>query len=474
VTPIVTLDCELCIIGAGYAGLNGLNAAAKYLKPGDRVVFVDQGASWGGQWTGQYDFVRLHQPYRMFTAGDQKWTLDRDPSHLATRREILDHLASVPAVSAPHLEVKPLFGHAYSGHEVRDGRVELDAVPLGPQGSPVRIRARRLLDARGFDISLLGPFALSSDRVRSVGLADPVLSSPEFLDDPRPVYVIGSGKSAMDCALHVIQRGRERAVRVITGQGMWFFVRDTVYPRGIRRWYSGPLVNDVFLDVACRFDGVNEAELMRGFERRRMVHSVFPNPNNCRLGMLSLGERAEIRAGVAEALPGHLIDVEGLQMSIRSGSDLRRIEVEEGAWFVNCTSHLLDKGHRPLLSDGGLVCAPQIAMGFTGASAYFLTHLWYLDRLARVSDELYRVNLGVEPKLQLLPHVSLMVMANMALVSPHLPLSVIRRFEGDFGKWYPLHRQLPVLARVIARRRTVLERAERLLRTRFSDPTQSA
>jgi monoamine oxidase len=33
-----SLDCELCIVGAGYAALNGLNAAAKYLNKGARVV----------------------------------------------------------------------------------------------------------------------------------------------------------------------------------------------------------------------------------------------------------------------------------------------------------------------------------------------------------------------------------------------------------------------------------------------------
>ncbi len=34
--------CTLVIIGAGYAGVCALNAAAQYLKPGDTVVVVDQ------------------------------------------------------------------------------------------------------------------------------------------------------------------------------------------------------------------------------------------------------------------------------------------------------------------------------------------------------------------------------------------------------------------------------------------------
>ena len=68
-------SCELCIIGAGYAAVNALNAASKYLSTGARVVVVDRGARWGGQWCEQYDYVRLHQPYEQFTAGERTWAI---------------------------------------------------------------------------------------------------------------------------------------------------------------------------------------------------------------------------------------------------------------------------------------------------------------------------------------------------------------------------------------------------------------
>ena len=41
---------EMAIVGAGYAGINALNAASKYLQRGDRVIVVDRGQRWGGQW----------------------------------------------------------------------------------------------------------------------------------------------------------------------------------------------------------------------------------------------------------------------------------------------------------------------------------------------------------------------------------------------------------------------------------------
>ncbi len=467
-----TDDCDLCIVGAGYAGLNGLNAAAKHLAKGARVVFVDRGEAWGGQWVGQYDFVRLHQPYRMFTAGDQKWKLDREPSHLATRREVLDHLESVPRESAPHLEVRPYFRHAYEGHEVRDGKVEVEARPVDPTAPGVRIRAKRLLDARGFDIPILPAFPLSSNRVRSVSVADPVLLSGEFLEDDRPVYVVGSGKTAMDCALHVIRgsRSARRELHVITGQGMWFLVRDTLYPTGIARHFRGRLASELFLHLATSFDGTNEAALLTGLAREGFTHTVFPSAENFRLGTLSVGERREIEKGVAGSERGHLVDVDGLSMAIRTKTGTRTVAVKEGAWFVNCTTHLHDRGHEPLTSDGGLVCKPQFPAIFSGTSAYLLTHLWYGGGLERLSSELYRFDVSIEPKLRMYCQASLAAVANLVLMGEHLPRSVFANFEGDFNKWYPLHRQLVAFARMMLQRKRVLRNAETLLRTRYSDP----
>lgn len=146
----------MCIVGAGYAGLNGLNAAAKDLKKGARVVVVDRNETWGGQWLHPYDFVRLHQPHRMFTAGDQRWQSGHDPSYLATRREGLAHLATVPAISGRDLEIVPRFRHGYAGHRIVEGRAEVDVVPVaGGAGEVTRIRARRLLKASGFNIERL-------------------------------------------------------------------------------------------------------------------------------------------------------------------------------------------------------------------------------------------------------------------------------------------------------------------------------
>lgn len=472
----VVHDCELCIVGAGYAALNGLNAAAKYLKKGDRVVVIDRNQTWGGQWLGQYDFVRLHQPYFLFTAGDQRWTLDRERSHLATRREVLDHLATVPAISAGHLEVTPLFRHEYRGHCNRDERVEIDAVALSNDGAaarPVRIRARRLLKGTGRDIALLPPFRLSSTRVRSIAVSDPALSSPDFLESDAPVYVIGSGKTAMDTILHLARvarrGGRRRPLNLITGSGMWFAVRDNGFPSGRRRYTGGTLTADAFLRMCELFDGQNEAAVMASLERQGIMMNVFGHAGNYRLALLSFAERDEIRASVNDVHRGHLVDVDGVTMTLREGEQRREVPVADGSWFINCTTHFRAIPHEPILQDGGAVCAPQFAMGFSGTSAYYVTHLWYRDELAPVAPQLFRARVDVEPKLRFGPHVALMVLANMALAGARLPLSIFTKFRGDLGKWYPRYRQLPVMLRVVRKRADVLRKAEELLGSRYSD-----
>ena len=46
---MVVLEADLCIVGAGYAGVNALNAAAHHLSPGARVVVIARERDWGGQ-----------------------------------------------------------------------------------------------------------------------------------------------------------------------------------------------------------------------------------------------------------------------------------------------------------------------------------------------------------------------------------------------------------------------------------------
>ena len=97
---------DLCVIGAGYAGINALYAAAKYLNRDAKVLVVDKHKEVGGMWPLTYPFVRLHQPYEFFTFGDATWTLKKERTHLASQEEILDHFRQTVAKVQKKLTVE--------------------------------------------------------------------------------------------------------------------------------------------------------------------------------------------------------------------------------------------------------------------------------------------------------------------------------------------------------------------------------
>ena len=53
-------------------------------------------------------FVRLHQPYTVFTAGNQPWALSKDSSHLATAKETVSHLEDIAERCSERVELVSL------------------------------------------------------------------------------------------------------------------------------------------------------------------------------------------------------------------------------------------------------------------------------------------------------------------------------------------------------------------------------
>jgi hypothetical protein len=62
-----------------------------------------------------------------------------------------------------------------------------------------------------------------------------------------------------------------------------------------------------------------------------------------------------------------------------------------------------------------------------------------------------------------------MIMANLTMINDHLPPQIALSFQGDFNRWYPLYRRLPMMTEFVTNRRMFLEKAERLLKLRYCD-----
>lgn len=463
-------DCDVCIIGAGVAGLNAAFVASRYLSPDQKIILVDRHHQASGMWNDAYDYVRLHQPHGVFTAGNIPWTLGREPEYLATRDEVVDHLRHCLEVIAQRVQVECLWGWEYAEHAEAAGRVWITAHSLDGSDGCV-ITADRLIKATGFDVEVNPALPLSSEQVRSVSPNSFAVCGPEMRESRAPVWVVGSGKTAMDTVHALVQDGPGREVGLVAGSGTYFFNRDRLYPVGPRRWMRGTRPNAIFAQAARLFDGTNEAEV-RAWVLDRCGTSVLPSPEHNMFGILSEAEVDVIRAGLGEVLRDHLVDVVDRDgdpvMLLRSGATR---SVQPGSWIVNCTGYLnsRDTPFERYVSASGAVLSinrSSLTFGFSSFSAYFLTHLLFLGRLSDLPlfvvdfNELTRKGGAAVPGV-----VSALLQYNLSVIFDAVPSSVFRDCGLDFDRWYPMPRQLAGQLQFMLLHRRDRERHRRTLET---------
>ena len=137
---------DLCIVGAGYAGLNAAFVASQYLPVTARVLVLDKHQQAGGMWNDAYSYVRLHQPYRLFTAGNIPWTLGRERPYLASRDEVAAHLRHCFDVISKRFAVDARWGWEHLDHHEDGNSVVVTA--RGPDGEARTFRAGRFIGAK--------------------------------------------------------------------------------------------------------------------------------------------------------------------------------------------------------------------------------------------------------------------------------------------------------------------------------------
>lgn len=443
-TPVVRGD--VCIVGAGIAGLNALFVASRYLSRHQRVILVDRRERSGGMWVDTYDYVRLHQPHPMFTAGNIKWTLGKDPSYLADKGEVLDHFEHCLATIRQRVRVEEHYGWDLEGHEEADGTVR---VTFRSANGEVRvIEAPRLIKAFGLGVTPNQPLVLSSGRVSSVSPDYCDMRGGEIGDSDAPVWVIGGGKTGMDTAHTLITEDPGREVNLVAGSGTFFTSRDRMLPTGRRRWWGGTLPNGLTAETARRYDGTNETEVL-AWVRETYGTWLTPRTGNFLYGLLSDAENTTIAAGLSQVLMGHLTDVVdrdgGTELVLRTGETRT---VEPGSWIVNCTGYLGPTGrpYEPYTSASGNVLSIQPsswAFIFSSFEAYYLTHLMFLDKLHTVP--LYALDLDdLRSKSTAAWAMTFcpLTVHNLSLMLDEVPLRVFNDNGLDLDRWFPSPRRM--------------------------------
>lgn len=449
------VDCDVCILGAGIAGLNALFAVSRHLSPGQKVVIVEQKTAAAGMWRTTYDFVRLHQPHPMFTVGNYRWRGQSDPYHLATRAEVVDHLQHCFEQLAGDARLEPYLGYKYLRHDEQLTTGVTVECRRESDGTALRIRARRLIKAFGYNVTPLEPFAFSSRHVLSLAPESPdLLQRIEQTSPGAPIYIVGGGKTGMDTAHMLMRALPQRPVRMLIGDGTMFLNRDSTVPGRIRRYYAGRTGLEVFLDVAKRFDGRNEVQVMDYFRHTYCV-SLDATCRRYMFGLMSPRENREISRGLDEVIRDHLVDVLDSptrpMLVLRSG---RRRTIEPGSVFINCTGYLGATGeYEPYLSAGGRVLSIQSTSTvhfLSSQSAYFLAHLLMLSKLA--DAPLYEVHVGElrsSSRDVFSPTAITTTLYNTSVIASRLPQWIHRENGLDLTALFPTHRRLLGLAKLM-------------------------
>jgi hypothetical protein len=465
----MTESCDLCIVGAGLAGLNALFAASRHLAPDQRIILVDRRRRVGGMWVDTYPYVRLHQPHGMFTAGDIAWTLGRERSYLATKGEVLDHLQHCLEVIRTRVRVDEFYGWNVVSDEEVDGRVRLSL--RSAEGESMEIDAAKVVKAYGFRITPNDPLPLSSDRVHSVSPDYCDVRDGEIRASDAPVWIIGGGKTAMDTAYALISDCPGREVNLVAGGGTFFQCREKFFPGGARRWFGGTLVSTLGFEASRRFDGTNEEDVWR-WHRDRYGTWLTPGTANFLLGVLSEDECRTIAGGLNSVGMDYFVDAvdsgDAVDLTFRSGATTT---VEPGSWIVNCTGYVThrDDPYEPYLSEGGSVLSIQIrsaTMHLSSYMGYFMTHMLLLDRLR--DTPLYELDVqDLTNKSRTAFPYTLLTLAqyNLSLMADQLPAKVFAECGLDFDRWYPLPRRMAATARFMVMHRRLRDRQRRALDT---------
>jgi hypothetical protein len=482
-------SCDLCIIGAGVAGLNALFVASQYLKKTDRVVIIDRNSGPGGMWNDVYDYCQLHAPHPGFTVGDIEWTLGQPTHYLATGAEVKAHLAHCLDVMRAKVNLEELFGHTVTAcDEVSTNRgtvVRIQYHPIQESDRPRVLEAKKVIKAFGFDVPLPEPLPLTS---RNVVSTTPLrLGRNGGLNGASPVYIVGGGKTGMDTAHALIKESPGRPITLINGKGTIFVSRDKFFPKGLRRWWDGQLLVDGFRDMAMRYNGANEDATFDYFRNEYTIH-LEGSAEQFLFGILSEEERVAITNGLSRIVNDYLEDVvdgvHGPEMVLRSGL---RVQVEPGSVFINCTGHLVRHSHQyePYLSQRGAILAitPRSLIHYlTSVSSYFLTHMFFLDKLA--STPLYEFDSeGAFAKNKRMCHTAVMSVSfmNLNLLLKTLPFKVFDQCGLDIDRLYPLFRRARALidlklngSRYIAHCREALDRVRQIHGIRCGPLTATA
>lgn len=356
------LETDYLVIGAGASAMAFVDTLLAHSD--HNVVLLERRHAPGGHWLDAYPFVRLHQPSAIYGVesmplGEERIEREGPDAGYYERASAAEICAYYERVlqkrMLPTGRVRFLPGHEY---EFTDGNVHTAVSRL--TGRTCRIHTHRaLVDARYLEAVIPSchppPFPVAPG-MRLV----PPNALPGISHAPKGFTVIGSGKTAMDSCIWLLDHGvSPDSIRWIRPRDAWLSDRSCLQPLDL----AVRAIACVARTTKAAAEARDVADLFRRLQAVGLLVALDPDvePGTFRGAQTSELERDKMRRIKAVVRAGYV-----------SALTPERIEMEQGAVptdpahvHVDCTaSALTPRPARPIFDDG-LITPQSIRFGLT-------------------------------------------------------------------------------------------------------------
>jgi len=458
---------DYLVIGGGFAGLNTL-AALKRLDNVKSALCVDLNEKPGGSWNHFYDHVRLHADFKSFGVNMHPWHLKNQ--HIrASRDDVLYHFDSYVKNELP------------SGFHFQ-GNTELESLwreatfhaKLKTLDGDYEVEADHVIDSTGFDykshMSKTQDPVTDDDSQEEVEISDlaGILSQPGP-PGGRFIVVVGGGLTGVDAACYSAKhKSPNDEVLMITGSSKFFFSRKYAsHPIPLSRKTLG----EVFLDLILMYDGNNALECLQLAEQQGCLHRLTDLPaSGFTFGFLGDEQRRIIHDNCQIISNDYFVRSDGHNIHLKSG---RLVQTQKQIIVINCRSSIqmrdsaICREAHPMSKDG--VVRPGLMLGFSGTSTYLYTLLYGLGKLEGIKQwgqvDRTKRKMNADDSVGAM----LRITANVLVVMDSLPLKFSSTFKLHADVVFPPARQVLGLLKVLWHKKTILEKADKLLIPVYSE-----